>query len=76
MNALARYHKEGSLYITEGGTETEIMYKFGHKLPHFAMYPLLDDPNAVQDLKRMFQKSKCNHTYFDRCISKVTNKNQ
>jgi len=56
MNALARYHKEGSLYITEGGTETEIMYKFGHKLPHFAMYPLLDDPNAVQDLKRMFQK--------------------
>jgi len=56
MNALARYYKEGSLYITEGGTETEIMYKFGHKLPHFAMYPLLDDPNAVQDLKRMFQK--------------------
>ena len=48
--------KYDSYYLTEGGTETEIMYKFGHKLPHFAMYPLLDDPEAVQDLKRMFQK--------------------
>ena len=48
--------KHASYYLTEGGTETEIMYKFGHKLPHFAMYPLLDDPEAVQDLKRMFQK--------------------
>lgn len=48
--------KHDSYYLTEGGTETEIMYKFGHKLPHFAMYPLLDDPKAVQDLKRMFQK--------------------
>lgn len=51
--------KLDSYYLTEGGTETEIMYKFGHKLPHFAMYPLLDDPKAVKDLKRMFQK------YFD-----------
>lgn len=43
-------------YITEGGTETEIMYKYGHELPHFAMYPLLDNPKAVQDLELMFQK--------------------
>ena len=56
MNALAERQKEGDLYITEGGTETEIMYKFGHELPHFAMYPLLDNPKAVQDLKFMFQK--------------------
>ncbi len=59
MKALSGNDKDGVLYITEGGTETEIMYKFGHKLPHFAMYPLLDDPKAVQDLKQMFQK------YFD-----------
>jgi S-methylmethionine-dependent homocysteine/selenocysteine methylase len=43
-------------YLTEGGTETEIMYKYGHELPHFAMYPLLDNPKAVKDLKVMFQK--------------------
>ena len=48
--------KSDVFYITEGGTETEIMYKFGHELPHFAMYPLLDDPNAVQDLSHMFRR--------------------
>ena len=29
-------------YLTEGGQETEIMYKYGFDLPHFAMFPLLD----------------------------------
>jgi len=48
--------KSDVLYLTEGGTETEIMYKFGHDLPHFAMYPLLDNPNAVHDLKHMFRR--------------------
>lgn len=48
--------KSHGYYITEGGTETEIMYKFGHELPHFAMYPLLDNPKATQDLELMFQK--------------------
>ena len=48
--------KSDVFYITEGGTETEIMYKFGHELPHFAMYPLLDNPKAVQDLELMFHK--------------------
>ena len=56
MNALSNNRKDRVLYITEGGTETEIMYKFGHELPHFAMYPLLEKPKAVQDLKLMFQK--------------------
>jgi S-methylmethionine-dependent homocysteine/selenocysteine methylase len=44
------------LYLTEGGSETEIMYKFGHELPHFAMYPLLDNSEAVADLKGMFER--------------------
>jgi hypothetical protein len=26
--------------LTEGGQETELMYKHGHELPEFAMYPL------------------------------------
>lgn len=47
---------QDDVYITEGGTETELMYKFGHELPHFAMYPLLDNPKALQDLELMFRK--------------------
>ncbi len=56
MMKLFPEQKSGVYYITEGGTETEIMYKFGHELPHFAMYPLLDNPKATQDLELMFQK--------------------
>lgn len=44
----------GVVYMTEGGTETELMYKHGHDLPEFAMFPLLDDPNALADMTRMF----------------------
>ncbi|WP_242521620.1 homocysteine S-methyltransferase family protein [Motiliproteus sp. SC1-56] len=42
--------------MTEGGTETEIMYKFGFELPHFAMFPLLDNPKAVSALNGMYQR--------------------
>jgi len=48
--------KSNVLYLAEGGTETEIMYKFGHKLPHFAMFPLLDNPRAVADLQAMYRR--------------------
>ncbi len=44
------------LYLTEGGQETELMYKHGHELPEFAMYPLLDDPQAVADLTGMYTR--------------------
>jgi homocysteine S-methyltransferase len=44
------------LYLTEGGQETELMYKHGHELPEFAMYPLLDDPAAVADLTGMYTR--------------------
>ena len=56
MQSLFPEQKSDVLYLTEGGTETEIMYKFGHELPHFAMYPLLDNPKSVQDLEIMFQR--------------------
>jgi S-methylmethionine-dependent homocysteine/selenocysteine methylase len=46
----------GVLYLTEGGQETELMYKHGHELPEFAMYPLLDDPRAVADLTDMYTR--------------------
>src|SRR3954451_23089413 len=46
----------GVLYLTEGGQETELMYKHGHELPEFAMYPLLDDARVVADLTHMYQR--------------------
>jgi S-methylmethionine-dependent homocysteine/selenocysteine methylase len=44
------------LYLTEGGSETEIMYKFGYELPQFAMFPLLDDPDAAAAMAGMFER--------------------
>ena len=59
--------KEGVLYLSEGGTETEIMFRYGHELPHFAMFTLLENPKAVADMSEMFrqyldtvQQSQCN----------------
>jgi S-methylmethionine-dependent homocysteine/selenocysteine methylase len=48
--------RPGVLYLTEGGQETELMYKHGHKLPEFAMYPLLDDRRALADLTDMYTR--------------------
>ncbi|RMH34743.1 MAG: homocysteine S-methyltransferase family protein [Nitrospirae bacterium] len=48
--------QDGVLYLTEGGSETEIMYKYGYELPHFAMFPLLDNPQAVAEMEGMFQR--------------------
>ena len=45
----------GRRYLTEGGIETEIMYKWGHELPEFAMYPLLDRPAAMADMRTMYR---------------------
>jgi S-methylmethionine-dependent homocysteine/selenocysteine methylase len=46
----------GLLYLTEGGQETEIMYKFGYDLPHFAMFTLLDNPAAVGEMQGMYRR--------------------
>ncbi len=47
--------QKGRFYFTEGGSETEIMYKHGFELPQFAMYPLLDNPAAVTAMKDMYR---------------------
>jgi homocysteine S-methyltransferase len=44
----------GLNYLTEGGQETEIMYKYGYELPSFALFPLLDNPGAVTELRGMY----------------------
>lgn len=45
----------GELFLTEGGTETEIMYKHGFELPEFAMFTLLENPSAVTAMRDMFR---------------------
>ncbi|MBO9500688.1 homocysteine S-methyltransferase family protein [Brevundimonas sp. A19_0] len=44
------------LYLTEGGIETEIMYKWGFDLPHFAMFPLLEQPQARDVIADMYRR--------------------
>jgi S-methylmethionine-dependent homocysteine/selenocysteine methylase len=48
--------RDGVWYLTEGGQETEIMYRYGHDLPEFAMFPLLDDTRAVADIRSMYER--------------------
>lgn len=43
------------MFLTEGGSETEIMYRHGFDLPEFALFPLLDVPRAVAALRGMFR---------------------
>lgn len=47
--------RDGVFYLTEGGQETEIQYRHGHPLPEFAMYPLLDNSDAMADLTAMYR---------------------
>jgi len=44
----------GLNYLTEGGQETEVMYRHGFDLPEFAMFPLLDQPEAVEVVRAMY----------------------
>ena len=46
---------DGRIYLTEGGTETEILFKYGFDLPEFAMYPLLDNRQAMDKLRVFFR---------------------
>ena len=47
----------GRLYSTEGGVETEIMYKWGYELPQFAMYPLFRDREAVEMVRGIYRRN-------------------
>jgi len=44
----------GVFYLTEGGQETEIQYRYGYDLPEFAMYPLLENADAKSALNAMY----------------------
>lgn len=48
--------KPGLYYLTEGGVETEILYKWGYELPHFAMFPLLERSDARSVIRDMYKR--------------------
>jgi S-methylmethionine-dependent homocysteine/selenocysteine methylase len=50
---------EGKFYLTEGGTETEVLYKWGFDLPEFALFALLDNPAGSECVRQIFRR------YFD-----------
>ena len=47
--------RDGHLYMCEGGTETEFMYKHGFELSHFATFPFLENPKAASVLRDMYR---------------------
>ena len=47
---------KNKFYLTEGGQETEILYKWGFELPEFAMFPLLDNPEADTIIRDMYRR--------------------
>jgi homocysteine S-methyltransferase len=43
------------LTLTDGGIETTLVFREGIELPHFAAFPLLDDPDGRAALRRYFE---------------------
>ncbi|WP_120499462.1 homocysteine S-methyltransferase family protein [Roseovarius sp. EL26] len=56
LSAVNFPREDGIFYLTEGGTETEAMYRHGHELREFAMFELIEKPSAAQDLKDMYRR--------------------
>lgn len=48
--------KPGRYFLTEGGIETEIMYKWGFELPEFAMFPLLEKADSRQAIAAIYRR--------------------
>ena len=46
--------RPGLVYLTEGGTETEVLYKWGFELPEFAMFTLLGNPEADSVIEKIY----------------------
>ena len=43
-------------YLTDGGLETELIFNKGIDLPHFAAFPLLDDPVHINTLNDYYRE--------------------
>ena len=44
------------LYLAEGGTETELLYRHGHTLREFSAFELMNDAGAVGDMRDMYRR--------------------
>lgn len=49
-------HPDGLPWFTEGGTETELMFRHGVEFDHFCAFTLLDNPRAMQVTKDMYRR--------------------
>ncbi len=47
---------QGTQYLTEGGTETEILYRHGYELREFAAFELLNNAGAVIAIRDMYRR--------------------
>jgi S-methylmethionine-dependent homocysteine/selenocysteine methylase len=48
---------DSRLFLTDGGVETDLIFRQGFDLPHFAAFPLLDDPEGVAALRSYYLRS-------------------
>ena len=46
----------GDIFITDGGTETDLIYSRGFELPCFASFPLLNDAEGYAAIKDYYRK--------------------
>ncbi|WP_323769391.1 homocysteine S-methyltransferase family protein [Antarctobacter sp.] len=49
-------HPDGLPWFTEGGTETELMFRHGFDFDHFCAFTLLDNPKAMQVTRDMYRR--------------------
>ncbi|WP_417210984.1 homocysteine S-methyltransferase family protein [Antarctobacter sp.] len=49
-------HPDGLPWFTEGGTETELMFRHGFEFDHFCAFTLLDNPKAMQVTRDMYRR--------------------
>jgi S-methylmethionine-dependent homocysteine/selenocysteine methylase len=47
-------HETDDIFLTDGGTETWLMYKRGFELPEFSAFHLLNDPRSAAALREYY----------------------
>ena len=55
MNSLTN-KPNSATYLTDGGLETELLFNKGIDLPHFAAFPLVEDPIHLETLKNYYRE--------------------
>ncbi len=45
-----------SIYLTDGGLETDLLFNKGIDLPHFAAFPLVENPIHLETLKKYYRE--------------------